>query len=87
MGSDGCIFCKVVAGEIPADVVWETPPDRRTLDARRIDGPITPADQFFTIQHYGHPTVDAATFKLGVSGLVFIVGRRTLVRDLEAVTP
>ena len=44
--------------------------DRRFLDVRKINSPFTPADQFFTIQHYGHPTVDAATFKLGVSGLV-----------------
>lgn len=45
-------------------------PDRRLLDVRRIDGPFTPADQFFTTQHYGHPEVDPATFRLRVSGLV-----------------
>ena len=49
---------------------WETPPDRRTLDLRTIDGPFTPADKFATTQHYGHPTVDPATFKLKISGLV-----------------
>ena len=44
--------------------------DRRQLDVATISGPLTPRDQFFTTQHYGHPTVDAATYKLQVSGLV-----------------
>ena len=56
--------------DIPENVRWETPPDRRTLDVRTISGPFTPADKFFTTQHYGHPTVDASTFKLKISGLV-----------------
>ena len=30
-------------------------PDRRLLDLRKIEGPFTPKDQFFTTQHYGHP--------------------------------
>lgn len=44
--------------------------DRRQLDVRKIDGPFTPKDQFFTTQHYGHPDVDAAAFRLKVTGLV-----------------
>ena len=44
--------------------------DRRIIDIRTINGPITPKDQFFTTQHYGHPHVDPATFQLKVSGLV-----------------
>ena len=44
--------------------------DRRIIDIRYIDGPITPKDQFFTTQHYGHPQIDPATFRLKVSGLV-----------------
>jgi len=56
--------------DIPENVRWDTPPDRRLLDVRTIEGPFTPADKFATTQHYGHPTVDAATFKLKVSGLV-----------------
>ncbi len=44
--------------------------DRRLLDTRKIDGPFTPKDQFFTTQHYGHPVIDPATFRLKVSGLV-----------------
>jgi DMSO/TMAO reductase YedYZ molybdopterin-dependent catalytic subunit len=47
-----------------------TAPDRRIIDIRRIDGPFTPKDQFFTTQHYGHPAVDPATFRLKISGLV-----------------
>jgi DMSO/TMAO reductase YedYZ molybdopterin-dependent catalytic subunit len=45
-------------------------PDRRLLDLRKIDGPFTPKDQFFTTQHYGHPEVDLAAFRLKVGGLV-----------------
>ncbi|HEY1911595.1 MAG TPA: molybdopterin-dependent oxidoreductase [Vicinamibacterales bacterium] len=56
--------------DIPENVRWEVPPDRRTLDLRTIDGPLTPAGQFATTQHYGHPEVDLATYKLKVSGLV-----------------
>jgi DMSO/TMAO reductase YedYZ molybdopterin-dependent catalytic subunit len=56
--------------DIPDNVRWETPPDRRLLDVRTISGPFTPADKFATTQHYGHPEVDPATFKLKVSGLV-----------------
>src|SRR5262249_40151390 len=44
--------------------------ERRTFDLRKIDGPFTPKDEFFTTQHYGHPEVDVATYKLKVSGLV-----------------
>jgi DMSO/TMAO reductase YedYZ molybdopterin-dependent catalytic subunit len=44
--------------------------DRRQLDIRTIEGPFTPRDRFFTTQHYGHPMVDPATFRLKVSGLV-----------------
>jgi DMSO/TMAO reductase YedYZ molybdopterin-dependent catalytic subunit len=56
--------------DIPANIRWETPPDRRLLDIRTIDGPFTPKDKFGTTQHYGHPVVDPATFKLKVTGLV-----------------
>jgi DMSO/TMAO reductase YedYZ molybdopterin-dependent catalytic subunit len=56
--------------DIPENVRWETPPDRRTLDIRTIDGPFTPIEKFATTQHYGHPSVDPTTFRLKVSGLV-----------------
>src|SRR5499426_2728229 len=56
--------------DVPENVRWETPPDRRLLDVSTIQGPFTPAEKFATTQHYGHPVVDPATFKLRVSGLV-----------------
>lgn len=37
---------------------------------RKISGPFTPPDQFFTTQHYGHPVVDPTSFRLKISGLV-----------------
>jgi DMSO/TMAO reductase YedYZ molybdopterin-dependent catalytic subunit len=54
----------------PERVITNPAPDRRIIDIQTISGPITPTDQFFTTQHYGHPVVDPATFKLKVSGLV-----------------
>ncbi len=56
--------------DIPDSVRWETPPDRRLLDVRTIDGPFTPRDKFATTQHYGHPSIDPAAFRLKISGLV-----------------
>ncbi|MGE0703629.1 MAG: molybdopterin-dependent oxidoreductase [Vicinamibacterales bacterium] len=57
-----------------ADMPPALPPGRtplvRTLDVRTIRAPFTPPNQFYTIQHYGHPTVDSATFRLSVGGLV-----------------
>ena len=55
--------------------------DRRQLDVRKIDGPFTPKDQFFTTQHYGHPDVDPATFRLKVTGLI----DRPLSLSLDAI--
>ena len=56
--------------DLPAKIVLERTPDRRIIDIRYIDGVFTPASQFFTTQHYGHPEIDAATYRLRVSGLV-----------------
>jgi DMSO/TMAO reductase YedYZ molybdopterin-dependent catalytic subunit len=70
--------------DVPDNYEWVTPPDRRRFDVRRIDGPFTPADEWFTTQHYGHPVVDTATHRLKVGGLV----DRPLdlsVADLQAV--
>ena len=52
------------------DAVFQVSGDRRRLDVREIDGPITPADKWFTTQHYGHPDIDVETYRLKVSGLV-----------------
>jgi DMSO/TMAO reductase YedYZ molybdopterin-dependent catalytic subunit len=56
--------------DLPDQIVLERTPDRRIIDIRGIDGVITPNDQFFTTQHYGHPEIDTATYELRVSGLV-----------------
>ena len=57
--------------DIPGGKVNTTPgPDRRSLDTQTITGMLTPRDQFFTIQHYGHPKIDAAAFRLRIDGLV-----------------
>ena len=56
--------------DVPDSFPLTTGVDRRIIDVRTIDGPFTPKDQFFTTQHYGHPTVDLATFRLNVDGLV-----------------
>jgi len=56
--------------DIPDNVRWDTPPDRRMLDVRTIEGPFTNKDKFATTQHYGHPDVDLASYKLKISGLV-----------------
>src|ERR1041384_6602879 len=56
--------------DLPATFNPTPSPERRTLDIRKIDGPFTPKDQFFTTQHYGHPVVDPAAFRLKITGLV-----------------
>ena len=56
--------------DLPDNVQTVTGADRRIIDIRKIDGPFTPKDQFFTTQHYGHPVIDPAAFRLKVSGLV-----------------
>jgi DMSO/TMAO reductase YedYZ molybdopterin-dependent catalytic subunit len=56
--------------DLPANINLTPSPERRTFDIRKIDGPFTPKDQFFTTQHYGHPVIDPATYALKISGLV-----------------
>ena len=45
-------------------------PDRRLFDTRTLSTIYTPKDQFFTTQHYGHPEIDPAAYRLKVGGLV-----------------
>jgi DMSO/TMAO reductase YedYZ molybdopterin-dependent catalytic subunit len=56
--------------DVPAN--FSTNPSElvRVLDIRKIDGTITPRDQFFTLQHYGQPDVDAASYRMSIDGLV-----------------
>jgi len=51
---------------------WTTDrgPEKRRYDIRKINDGMTPADEFFTTQHHGHPQIDGASFRLKVSGLV-----------------
>jgi DMSO/TMAO reductase YedYZ molybdopterin-dependent catalytic subunit len=42
----------------------------RQLDIRKIDGYIIPNDQFFFIQHYNRPEIDAASWRLKLTGMV-----------------
>jgi len=42
----------------------------RMLDIRKIDGPFTPNDQFFALQHMNRPEIDAAKYRLKFTGLV-----------------
>ncbi len=65
--------------DLPATINLAPTPDRRLLDIRTIDGPLTPASAFFTTQHYGHPAIDPVTFRLTVTGLV----PRTLSLSLD----
>jgi DMSO/TMAO reductase YedYZ molybdopterin-dependent catalytic subunit len=61
-------------------------PTSRQVDVTKIAGPFTAKDDFYTTQHYGHPTVDAAAYKLKITGLV----KQTLalsLADLKAMNP
>src|SRR5258708_1851414 len=42
----------------------------RQLDIRKIDGMLTPKDQFFTTQHFAKPEVDPAAYRLKFTGMV-----------------
>ena len=56
--------------DLPANINLTPAADRRIIDISKIGGQFTPRDQFFTTQHYGHPDVDPAAYRLKVSGLV-----------------
>ena len=56
--------------DLPDNINLTPTPDRRIIDIRKISGTLTPRDQFFTTQHYGHPDVDPATYRLKIAGLV-----------------
>jgi len=58
----------------------------RFLDIRNIDGQITPNDQFFFIQHYNRPEIDANAYRLKLTGLVNKPMELT-VADLKAMKP
>jgi DMSO/TMAO reductase YedYZ molybdopterin-dependent catalytic subunit len=73
--------------DIPAAFNFNPPGGaRRFLDLRKIDGPITPADQFFFIQHFNKPEIDAATYRLKLTGLVNRSTELSLA-DLRSMRP
>jgi len=55
--------------DIPANFATNPSDVVRVLDIRKL-GAITPKDEFFTTQHYGHPAIDLAAFRLKISGEV-----------------
>lgn len=58
----------------------------RMLDIRKIDGPLTPKDQFFALQHMNRPEIDPAAYRLKFSGLVKNPMELTLA-ELRAMHP
>ena len=58
----------------------------RFLDLRKIDGLITPSDQFFFIQHYNKPEIDAAAHRVRLTGLVHQPIELSLA-DIKAMKP
>src|SRR5690349_8720942 len=56
--------------DLPEKIVLVPTADRRIIDIRYINGLLSPRDSFATTQHYGHPKVDPATYRLKVSGMV-----------------
>lgn len=58
----------------------------RQLDIRKIDGMLTPRDQFFTTQHFAKPEIDGAAHRLKFTGLVTKPVEFS-VADLKAMKP
>jgi len=55
--------------DIPANFTTNPSDVVRVFDIRKLEA-TTPKDQFFTTQHYGHPAIDLAAFRLKISGEV-----------------
>ena len=72
--------------DMPANYNINPSPTTRWLDIRTLDGPFTPVDQFFTIQHMNRPEIDAAGYRLKLSGLVNKATEFSLA-DLRAMRP
>jgi DMSO/TMAO reductase YedYZ molybdopterin-dependent catalytic subunit len=57
--------------DIPANFNPNNPnATSRLLDIRKIDGLLTPNDQFFAVQHFDRPEIDAAAHRLKFTGSV-----------------
>ena len=71
--------------DIPADFSTFYPKtNSRMLDIRKIDGPVTPVDQYYAVQHFDRPQIDPATYRLKLTGLVKKPAEFTL-GDLHAM--
>ena len=57
---------------------------RRMLDLRKIDGLTTPNDQFFFIQHFDRPEINATAHRVKLTGLVHKPAELSLA-DLKAM--
>jgi DMSO/TMAO reductase YedYZ molybdopterin-dependent catalytic subunit len=85
-----------IFGQSEADMQFTDIPDNftagsstarsRILDIRKIDGLITPKDQFFAVQHFGRPQVDPAAYRLKITGMVKEPASVSLA-DLRAMRP
>lgn len=58
----------------------------RVFDIRKIDGPFTPKDQFFAVQHMKQPEIDPSTYWLKLTGLVAGPAQLSL-DDLRRIHP
>jgi len=58
----------------------------RMLDIRKIDGMVTPKDQFFALQHFAQPEIDGAAWRLKLSGMVGKPMEMTLA-EIKAMKP
>ncbi|HXJ40290.1 MAG TPA: molybdopterin-dependent oxidoreductase, partial [Bryobacteraceae bacterium] len=58
----------------------------KLLDIRKIDGLITPSDQFFSIQHHNQPEIDGAAHRVRFTGMVKKDADLSLA-DLKAMKP
>jgi DMSO/TMAO reductase YedYZ molybdopterin-dependent catalytic subunit len=56
----------------------------RLLDIRKIDGPFTPKEQFFAVQHFDRPEIDPAKYRLKMTGMVNKAAEFSLA-DLRAM--
>ena len=58
----------------------------RLLDIRKIDGLVTPREQFFAINHFNRPEIDGAAHRIKLSGMVSRPTEFSLA-DLKAMKP
>jgi DMSO/TMAO reductase YedYZ molybdopterin-dependent catalytic subunit len=73
--------------DIPANFNPSNPnATSRLLDIRKIDGLLTPSDQYFAVQHFGRPKIDGAQHRLKFTGLVNKEVEFSLA-DLRAMKP